>query len=70
SWQQMPESVLRRIVELTKEFIWAGKTVGPVAMEHLYTPIKVGGIKLVDFEARDNMINAMWLKEYLNLGKN
>ncbi|KAL1676769.1 hypothetical protein EV122DRAFT_188238, partial [Schizophyllum commune] len=42
--QQMPESVLKRLIALTKEFVWAGKTVGPVAMEYLYAPIEVGGI--------------------------
>ncbi|KAI5821698.1 hypothetical protein K523DRAFT_257917, partial [Schizophyllum commune Tattone D] len=66
--QRMPESVLKRLLALTRDFIWAGKAVGPVAMEHLYAPIEQGGIKLVDLEARNQSIDIMWLKEYLNLG--
>ncbi|KAI5824633.1 hypothetical protein K523DRAFT_400107 [Schizophyllum commune Tattone D] len=66
--QQMPDSVLKRLLALTRNFIWAGKTVGPVAMEHLYAPIEQGGIKLVDLDARNEAINTMWLKEYLNFG--
>ncbi|KAL1751421.1 hypothetical protein FB107DRAFT_177857, partial [Schizophyllum commune] len=42
--QRMPESVLKRLLALTRDFIWAGKAVGPVAMEHLYAPIEQGGI--------------------------
>ncbi|KAL1706391.1 hypothetical protein EV121DRAFT_162717, partial [Schizophyllum commune] len=42
--QQMPDGVLKRLQSLTRDFIWAGKTVGPVAMDHLYAPIERGGI--------------------------
>ncbi|KAL1740174.1 hypothetical protein HDZ31DRAFT_6113, partial [Schizophyllum fasciatum] len=41
--QEMPESVRKKLESLTRDFIWAGKAVSPVAMDYLYKSKSQGG---------------------------
>lgn len=65
--QVMPGSVQKKIVEIIRDFVWKGKKHPRVRADTLYKPVKEGGLDLLDVEARNEAIDLMWLKEYLQL---
>ncbi|KAM5543385.1 hypothetical protein V8D89_002970, partial [Ganoderma adspersum] len=67
--QRMPESVQRRLTKIIRNYIWDDKHNTPVGMEHLYLPKNRGGLGLLDLEARNEAIDIMWLKAYLDFGE-
>ena len=38
-----------------------------IALEHLYLPLKEGGLNLLNIKARNEAIEVTWLKAYLDL---
>ncbi|KAI4294040.1 hypothetical protein K525DRAFT_180766, partial [Schizophyllum commune Loenen D] len=68
--QRMPEEVKKRLIALERSFYWDGKSTSPVALEYLYAPFENGGRKLLDIQSRNDAIDLVWLKDYLNMGPN
>lgn len=66
--QGMPKSAEKKIAKMTRDFIWNEKQP-MVSAEQLSNEIENGGIKLLDVKARNDAIEIMWLKPYLNLNK-
>ena len=48
-----------------RQFFWAGKT-STINSQTIYAPKELGGYNLLDIEARNEAINLMWLKSYLD----
>jgi exonuclease III len=67
--QTMPKQIEDTLEKIIRDFIWDGKKAS-VNMDTLYLPIRQGGIKLLDLRARNQAIDIMWLKSYLDLGPN
>ena len=65
--QGMPKNIIEAIIRIVHSFLWEGKTSAPIAKEALYDKIKDGGINLLDLQARNDAIEIVWLKEYLNM---
>ena len=65
--QTMPEDVAKTLIKMMREFIWKGDKHPRVAMEQLYKPAEQGGLALLDLQARNEAIDLMWLKDYLDL---
>ncbi len=61
--QGMPNEVLSKII---KDFMWDDNSSPQIANKALIKPISKGGLDLLDLEARNDVINIMWLKAYLN----
>jgi len=57
------KDTLNRII---KNFIWEDDSSPRIANETLRNPISEGGLDLLDLEVRNEAINIMWLKTYLN----
>ena len=57
------EETLNRII---KNFVWEGDSSPRIANDTLRNPIEEGGLNLLDLEIRNEAIDIMWLKAYLN----
>jgi len=67
--QGMPKDVEERIQKRIRKFIWSEKTMSPVNVETLYAPRSLGGREVLDIKSRNEAIQIMWLKSYLQLDK-
>ncbi len=67
--QRMPEPILRRLNKIIRGYLWDDRHNTLVGLSHLYLPVERGGLGLVDLEARNEAIDVMWLKTYLNFGE-
>ncbi|KAL1943280.1 hypothetical protein VTO73DRAFT_4355 [Trametes versicolor] len=67
--QRMPDAVVKRFTKMMRNYVWDDKQHVPIATEHLYLALEEGGLNLLDLEARNDAIDVMWLKAYLNLGE-
>lgn len=65
--QGMPPHIEEALVKIIRDFVW-DKDVHPrIALEYLYKPLSEGGLNLLDIKARNEAIDLMWLRDYLNL---
>ncbi len=65
--QTMPDGVVDRIKKAVKDFMWPGETRPMISKDTLHRAVKEGGLNLLDIEARNDAIDLMWLRAYLNL---
>ncbi|KAF5367240.1 hypothetical protein D9615_010668 [Tricholomella constricta] len=65
--QGMPKVIEKRLAKMIRTFVWKEKR-SPVSEAALFLPTKDGGRGLLDIHARNEAIEIMWLKTYLNLG--
>lgn len=65
--QGMPPEIKAALTKITHNFIWEGSTKSKIALGNLQHLVKKGGLNLLDIKARDDTIEIMWLKTYLNL---
>ncbi|KAI0723594.1 hypothetical protein C8Q76DRAFT_767442 [Earliella scabrosa] len=61
----MPKSVEKNIVNIIRKFMWNGDEHPRIGLDTLYRPIEEGGLGLLNVVARNEAIDLMWLKEYL-----
>lgn len=66
--QTMPESIRKKIERIGADFVWKGDKHPRVGRSTLYKRPSEGGIGLIDIESRNEAIDLMWLKGYLNFG--
>ncbi|EJF60677.1 hypothetical protein DICSQDRAFT_147680 [Dichomitus squalens LYAD-421 SS1] len=64
--QRMPDQVVKRLEKIIRDYLWDGKAVPPIAKEYPRLPIDDGGLNIIDISARNEAIDVMWLKMYLN----
>jgi len=67
--QGMPAATEKKLERKIKKYIWGDKTISPVNIETLYAPINIGGRGLLDIKSRNEAIDLMWLKSYLNFSE-
>ncbi|KAI0656075.1 hypothetical protein C8Q70DRAFT_893532, partial [Cubamyces menziesii] len=65
--QGMPAEIESKVQKLISEFIWGEGKHAMVSKEMLEKPVELGGLKVLDIKARNEAINMIWLKAYLNL---
>lgn len=66
--QGMPENIQEALVKEIRNFIWEDKTYTPrLSLQHLGAPKEEGGIKLLNLKARNEAIELIWIKGYLDL---
>jgi hypothetical protein len=62
----MLEEIKDALIKIIRDFIWQGCMMSKITLENLQTPINEGGLNLIDIRVRNDAIEIMWLKTYLN----
>jgi len=62
----MPQEIESALTKMARNFIWEGGTMSKIALENLHCPINEGGLNLIDIKTRNDAIEIMWLKAYLD----
>ena len=65
--QGMPKKIESTLQKMINKFVWDGKWPS-INQQILGTPIHDGGIQLLDIKSRNEAIELMWLKKYLQFG--
>ena len=65
--QGMPENIEDAIIKIIRTFMWNSDSSPRLSMDMLHRPIGKGGLNLLDIKSRNEAIDMMWLKTYLNL---
>ena len=68
--QGMPKHIEDELTKVIRNFIWDDSVVPRIALDYLYYPTKEGGLDLLDIKARNEAIEIIWLKAYLNMSPN
>ncbi|KAJ3008140.1 hypothetical protein NUW54_g3267 [Trametes sanguinea] len=64
--QCMPKTVVSRLNAVIRNYLWNDRHSPPVRMEHMYLPVDKGGFNILDLDARNDAIDIMWLRDYLD----
>ena len=64
--QGMPARIESALEKLINDFIWDDEKGPRIALELLQHPKERGGLDILDIRARNEAIDLMWLKAYLN----
>ncbi len=64
--QRMPDAIRQRLVKIVRGYLWDDRRNTPVGMQHVYLPVEQGGLGMIDLETRNEAIDIMWLKTYLD----
>lgn len=67
--QRMPKETLQRINKMVQNYMWDDSHNTPVAMNTLFTLLETGGLALLDLESRNDAMDIMWLKTYLDMSE-
>ena len=65
--QGMPPHIEVAITKIIRDFIWDNDEHPRIALEHLQRPLKEGGLNLLDIKARNEAIELVWMRDFLNL---
>jgi hypothetical protein len=66
SAQGMPQHIETALKRIIKGFMWDDDSSPRIACDTLCQPIKEGGLDLLDISARNEAIDIIWLRRYLN----
>ena len=64
--QGMPASIEKAITKIISNFVWGENETPKITAPNLQRPIEEGGLNMLDIKARNEAIELMWLKSYLN----
>ena len=65
--QGMPPHIEVALMQIIRDFIWDNDTHPRISLEYLHRPINEGGLNILDIRARNDAIELVWLRDYLNL---
>ncbi len=68
--QRMPDSVVMRLNKIMRGYLWEERHNSPVGMDHIQLPIGMGGLGIADLKSRNEAIDVMWLKSYMDMSAN
>ncbi len=68
--QRMPATIEKRLEKVIRSVLWSERRSSPVALEYTYLPVELGGLGILDLNARSEAIDIMWLRAYLDFGPN
>ena len=68
--QGMPKCIESALIRIIRNFMWNDSTTPKIALETLYRPVEEGGLNLLDLTTRNEAIEIMWLKTYLQPATN
>src|ERR1700722_5079252 len=67
--QGMPKEVETKLQKMIDNLVWDGNRAS-INLNTMNSPIKKGGINLLNISARNEAIQMMWLKKYITLDPN
>ena len=65
--QGMPPHIEAALIKIIRDYVWDNDARQRIAIEYLYYPLDQGGLNLLDIKARNEAIELVWLRDYLNL---
>jgi len=65
--QGMPPHIEKAITKIIRDFIWEESMNPRIVLRYLHQPIEEGGLNLLDINTRNEAIEIIWLKAYLNM---
>ena len=65
--QGMLPHIEATINKTIRNFIWENDVHPRITLKHLYKPLNDSGLNLLDIQTRNEAINLVWLRDYLNL---
>ncbi len=66
--QHMPPQICRRLERILREYLWNDRVIPPVSMEYACASREVGGLGILDLRTRNEALDIMWARSYLNYG--
>ena len=63
----MPPHIEKTITDIIRNFIWEENTSPRIALKYLHNKVEEGGLNLLNIRARNEAIEIIWLKTYLNM---
>lgn len=67
--QRMPEPICKRLTKIIRGYIWDDRSSTPISMAQVCLPVERGGLGMLDLNARNEAIDIMWLKAYLDFSE-
>ncbi|OSC96249.1 hypothetical protein PYCCODRAFT_1448564 [Trametes coccinea BRFM310] len=67
--QRMPKTCMTRLNAVIRLYLWNERHTPPVRMDTMYLPVDKGGFGILDLETRNEAIDIIWLRDYLNYDK-
>jgi hypothetical protein len=64
--QGMPASIESILTKMMRNFMWEDDSSPRIALDFLSLPTNQGGLNLLNIHSRNEAIEIIWLKEYLN----
>ena len=64
--QGMPPSIEAALTKIIRTFMWEDDTSPRISLDFLCLPTKEGGLNLLNIHARNEAIEIVWLKSYLD----
>ena len=64
--QGMPTHIESALTKIIRDFMWEDDSSPRITLKLLQKPIDEGGLNLLDIKARNEAIEIVWLKAYLN----
>ena len=68
--QGMPKHTESALIRIIRNFMWNDSANPKITLETLYHPVKEGSLNLLDINSRNESIEIIWLKTYLNFSVN
>jgi hypothetical protein len=65
--QGMLPHIEEAINKIIKNYIWDNDVHLRISLKHLYKPLDEGGLNILNIKARNEAIELVWLRDYLNL---
>ncbi|KAG2335301.1 hypothetical protein BDR05DRAFT_837851, partial [Suillus weaverae] len=67
--QGMPKSIESALIKMIRNFIWNDARTSSINLEQMYKKKEEGGINPLDIKSRNEAIEIIWVKSYLDLSK-
>jgi exonuclease III len=65
--QGMPPHIEKALTKMTRDFMWEDDSSPRLPLEYLQAPPQNGGLNLLNINARNEAIDLVWLKAYLDI---
>ena len=65
--QGMPPHIEGALTKIIRDFVWDNDARQRIALDYLHSPLNQGGLNLLDIRSRNEAIELVWLRDYLNL---
>ena len=65
--QGMPPHIEGALTKIIRDFVWDNDAHQRIALDYLHSPLNQGGLNLLDIRSRNEAIELVWLRDYLNL---